>query len=140
MCGWRCSCGWRDFSAFSNCLRARRGILSKPLIERREVSVLYLRPGAFAAMNPLAAALSALARVKIRERLSKAEELSGAATAEPPVEAIRLCTLSGKPLPILHVTAKGAQQGNSANRSGVEEAGYPMAVDQLAKFVGAFKA
>lgn len=103
--------------------------------------MLYLRPGAFAAMNPLAAALSALARVKIRERLSKAEELSGAATAEPPpVEAIRLCTLSGKPLPILHVTAKGAQQGNSANRSGVEEAGYPMAVDQLAKFVGAFKA
>jgi two-component system chemotaxis response regulator CheY len=122
--------------------------LSRPLFDRREVTLCYVRPIAFAPLDPLAAAIGNLARIEIRERLSKSDELAGvdgiivasvSAGESHFIEAMRMRTQDGRDLPLLNLTAKSDVEPASSERAGVENASYPLSIRRLAQFVASLK-
>jgi CheY-like chemotaxis protein len=119
-----------------------------PLIESRDVNVLYVRSSQLAELDPVAAALAALAKVQILDRLTKVEELvgvSGLVIASPAVgeahvaEAIRIRSSCGRNLPILNMTMRSDADAPAVEPAGIEEIAYPLSIRQLQKFISRLK-
>jgi two-component system chemotaxis response regulator CheY len=118
--------------------------LSRPLLERKDFRVWYLRHPAFADLDPIESALGSLCQVVCQDRLPKTQELAGingiviAAPGgfyAPIAEASRLCAQTGKSLAVISGISPDAD--NSAAPQNAQKLSYPLSLSRLSTCINA---
>jgi two-component system, chemotaxis family, chemotaxis protein CheY len=133
----------------ANITSADEALYAKPLLNRSEANIWYVRNSNFAGLDPIEAALNSMANVRARDRTPQLEELAGlqglvilspAANSPQFSEALRMRTQGKKQFPILHIVSGSDAAKSATPPNGVEVIGYPISLTRLAQFVAAFKA
>jgi hypothetical protein len=129
-------------SMLANMGPADEGLFSKPLLNRHDTNMWYVRDTSFAHLDPIETALSSVGNVKTYERLPLASELASlqglvilasSQSRGALSEARRLRTQSGKNFSILHIVP-ASEAGGAGDAADFDEVSHPVSLNRLAHF------
>ncbi|HUB24270.1 MAG TPA: response regulator [Tepidisphaeraceae bacterium] len=126
----------------ANVPAAESASLVKPLFEKRNVPVCYVRHAIFAALDPIEIALRELCNPTVHSAVPRAEHMTEfdavvlmtpAADPSLSAEAVRICAAAKKQIPILHLVAGDLPAGERSDP--IECASCPVPIRVLAEFI-----